>query len=183
MGLSSSVVLLVLLLSSSVAHAQPPTLGPSNNIPLKLGQTIWVTGPEGREVKGTVRGLSPGSFDLDTRGTVVRFDLATIERIEKRDSLRDGVQVGGILGAVVGAAYGVALVKGFCGDCSLGSVIFVPVTGAAVFGLVGMGYGALIDWVIPGRTRLYSKSLLATRATLTPVLSPGRYGLMGAIRW
>lgn len=181
MGLSSSVVLLVLLLSSSVAHAQPPTVGLSNSIPLRLGQTIWVTGPEGREVKGTLRGLSPGSFDLDTRGTVVRFDLATIERIEKRDSLRDGVQIGGFLGAVVGAS-GLA-VRRSCGDCSLAAAIIVQVTGAAVGGLVGMGYGALIDWAIPGRTRLYSKTPPATRATLTPVLSPGRYGLIGAIRW
>jgi hypothetical protein len=75
------------------------------------------------------------------------------------------------------------VVNAFCGECSLGGMILVPVVGATVGGLVGLGYGALIDWVIPGRERLYSKTPPGARVKLTPVLFPGRFGVAGAIRW
>ena len=117
-------------------------------------QTVYVLDHSSKETSGTMLRLNPDSLVLLVNGTERRFDMATVARIQKRDSLKNGTWIG----AVVGAAMG--LVTAGISDCPGGTPGgrcggFRAATFAASVGIYA-GLGAGTDALIRGRTTIYA---------------------------
>lgn len=166
-----------LVATSSVVSAQtsPPQL------PLSLGQTVWVTTSEGLDMKGVVSAITPTTLDVSGEAGTRQFVVAETRRIAKRDGNTNGF----LIGAAVGALPFLVEAAGGDGDSgnrttsysNRGQVILV----AAVSGALWGGVGALIDNAIEGRETIYTRPSPALQ--VTPVVTRSGVGLRGAIRW
>ena len=139
------------------------------NTRLKVGDTVWVTDAEGREVKGNIRSVDAASLSLDgAAGPTFRAgDALTIDE-RRPDPLKNGT----LIGLVVGLGAGLALVAGICanGDCQ-GS----PVGASLFYAGIGAGIGAGVDAAIPGRRQIVYRAGMVTpsaRLSLAPVITP-----------
>jgi hypothetical protein len=127
---------------------------------LKPGDTVWLTDAEGREVKGTVRGLSAGSLRLKTDGADREFSASGVQaiRAQRRDSLKNGVLIGALVGLAGGAAACLANPECSGDEAAAGVTVGLGIMGAAA----GAGIGALVDAAVKG------PKLLVYRAPGTP---------------
>ena len=156
-------VFLAFLLTLSAAQ-DPVQSFDQLNTRLKVGDTIWVTDAQGREIKGKIRDLSPSALTLegDPAGTLpadtVRLVTVRMGRPVGKGALY-GLLAGALAGAVIGATGG-----GDDGGDGGGWYIAI---GAGIFGGIGAGAGAVVGALIPG------KPLLVYRA-------PGAAGLAGS---
>ncbi len=101
------LVLAMALGAANVAAAQEPvTSFDLLNTRLMVGDTIWVTDAQGREVKGKIRDLSPASLLVDVGGTPQDFQATRVGmiRTQRKDPLWNGALWGALAGAVTGAA-------------------------------------------------------------------------------
>ena len=115
------------------------------NTRLKVGDTIWLTDAQGREIKGKVQGLGAASLTLEAR-TPLLFAPADVRVIQERrpDSVKNGALIG------MGAGGAVAIVSMLTLDfegCTVGCVAGV----IGYLGAIGAGVGALVDVMIPGK--------------------------------
>ena len=147
------VALVALIAAPSTALGQP-TLDRWQGLNPSALQTVFVRDSAGVETTGKLLALSPDSVTLLVDGVERHLDLAQIERIQKRDSLKNGT----IAGAIVGVAMG--LLSGGLADCSNQSrsndCVGFRVGMLALSTGVYTGLGAGIDAMIPGRTTLYA---------------------------
>jgi hypothetical protein len=171
------VMTLTLILASVAATAQEPVKSFDQlNTRLKVGDTIWVTDAQGREVKGKVQGLDAASLTLEAR-TPLSFAPSDVRVIQERrpDSVKNGALIG------MGAGGAVAIVSMLTLDfegCTFGCV-------AAVLGYcggIGAGVGALVDAMIPGKKQAVYRApgaagASSARLSFAPVITPRHKGV------
>lgn len=118
---------------------------------------------------------------LEGRGQSVTLPLGSVQSIDRYAGRKSAWRSGAGLGFLVGAVGGVAAVRGM--SCIMGctEVSTGQYAGGAVFGgLIGAGLGALVgamitwdDWERVPRYKLRA----------APVVGPGQFGLVGAVRF
>jgi|APFre7841882724_1041349.scaffolds.fasta_scaffold109191_1 hypothetical protein len=165
--------ILVIVLPVVTAAQEPVTSFDQLNTRLKVGDTVWVTDAEGREIKGRIRGLSATSLLLDAGSAPQDLQAARVRtiRIQQSDSLTNGTLIGLAVGAVAGA---LVMVPEYEGDN--GPVIAVVWLGA----LSGAGVGALIDAARGGKKVLTYQApgaLSSSRLSIAPVITPRTKGV------
>ena len=175
------VMTLTLVLAPVAATAQEPvTSFDQLNTRLKVGDTVWVTDAQGREIKGQVQGLDAASLKLTAR-TPLSFAAADVRVIQERRP--DSVKNGALIGMGAGMAVGIVsmLTLDFEG-CTFGCV-------AAVLGYsggIGAGVGALVDAMIPGNKQAVYRapgSQPTVRLSLAPLITRARKGVAVSVRF
>ena len=100
-----AVAIVAALLAAPVQAAgqEPVKSFDQLNARLKVGDTVWVTNAQGREIKGEIQSLAPDALTLEVDGarTFTAHDVRVIHE-RKRDSLKNGALIGGsIFGGLV----------------------------------------------------------------------------------
>lgn len=174
---TSLLATVILLAATSVASAQTST----RPVPVRLGQTVWVTTGEGLDMKGVVSAVTPTTLDISGEAGTRQFVVAETRRIAKRDGNRTGFLIGAAIGALpflAGAASGEGEncdSKVYC--YSSGQVLAMAAFSAALWG----GVGALIDNSIEGRETIYTRPSPVLQ--VAPVVTRSGVGVRAAIRW
>jgi hypothetical protein len=166
------VMTLTLLLAPAAAMAQEPVKSFDRlNTRLKVGDTIWVTDAQGREMKGRILELHDASItiDGDSAGTFAAERVREIQR--RRD---DSVWTGGLIGLGAGAVYGyVAFGKDCGGDAECRFY-------EGGYGALGMCIGLIVDALIPGRKVVAYRvagSSPSAHLSVAPLITPRAKGL------
>jgi hypothetical protein len=146
--------LMSLVLTPSMASAQaaaPPQLPGLSSSAL---QTVYVLDRSGMETSGKLLGIDPDSLVLLVDGSERRFEMSSVARVQKRDSLKNGT----LIGAAVGIAMGLisAGISDCPGDDPGGSCAGARAAVFAVSVGVYSGLGAGVDALVRGRTTIYS---------------------------
>jgi len=149
------------------------------NTRLRVGDTIWVTDAQGREIKGKIRDLSATSLLLDAGGTPQDLQAARVATIQlqPKDSLKNGVLWGALAGFVGGALS--CLLNPQCGgDDEIASAVSrgLAIVGAAA----GAGIGAGADAAIKGPKLVIYRGAgtqSAARFSLAPLIAPRHKGV------
>ena len=153
---------------------------------LKVGDTIYVTDAQGREIKGKIRDLGPSALTLDSgTAAIVQADAVRLIVERKPRPIGRGALWGLGIGAAAGLALGVAVVAGCDGDDECAGAILV---GAGLFGGMGAGTGAVIGALIPGKTLVLYRApgtagASSARFSLAPVITPARKGVAVSVRF
>ena len=96
-------LVLTLVLSSTTAFAQPPTVSLPDDI--HTGDTVVISTLDGQSLRGRLASLSPAEITVLTRdGRRETLSAARVGRIVVKDPIRNGL----IIGAGVGLAAGIA---------------------------------------------------------------------------
>jgi hypothetical protein len=138
--------------------AQPATSQTAAELSSKVeaGETIFVTDRNGVQTGGRFLRLSPEGLALLVGGQERVMPLNGVGRVEKRDSLWNGMLIGAVPSALVGMAAAGASCSPHCNrDISLGLL---------VFGAMGAGIGALIDFGIHGYSIIDGQPLASPNA-------------------
>jgi len=167
-----AAVLIVLVPALSAAQ-EPVKSFDQLNTRLKVGDTVWVTDAQGREIKGKIRGLSATSLLLDAGGSPQDLQAARVGtiRVQQSDSLKNGALIGLAAGAVAGALVMVAVCDGEAG-CAPG--------GALLGAGAGAGIGVGIDAARGGKRVLAYRAPGASgsaRLSFAPVITPRTKGV------
>ena len=98
--------LLLFGLIARPAAAQPPSTA-FDQLPsrVRVGDTVWVAGEDGREEKGKLWTLSPSSLEIMSNGQSKVFQAGSVRAVwtRDRDSLANGALIGLVTGMVVAA--------------------------------------------------------------------------------
>jgi len=149
------------------------------NTRLKVGDTVWVTDAEGREVTGKIRDLSPTSLLLDAGGSPQNFQAARVGtiRIQPKDPLRNGVLWGALAGGVTGAAS--CLLNPQCGgDDEIAAAVSLALAGVGA--VAGAGIGAGVDAAVKGPKLIVYAAPAASgggRLSVAPMITPRTKGV------
>ncbi len=124
---------------------------------VRPGETVTVTQPDGRDVRGRIASLSGARIVLETSSGQQAWTEDDIARIRQRraDSLANGALIGLGVGAGIGLAGGLALRES--GEDGL---VFAVM---AVYGGIGAGVGVGFDAIVR------SEYVIFERATSPPV--------------
>lgn len=167
--------MLFVLLPALAAGQQPVKSFDQLNTRLKVGDTVWVTDAQGREVKGRITSLGSETMGIDAHGDRA-LQAGEVRAVELRrpDSLANGALIG--LGAGFGA--GVLLAAAGCSeaDCTWGDATFVSLLIAGV----GTGIGVGVDALIPGRRQVVYRAAGApghAHLTLAPFVTARTKGV------
>ena len=155
---------LIALLPVIAAAQEPVTSFDQLNTRLRIGDTVWVTDAQGREIKGRILELHDASITLTER----TFSAAEVGRVRLR--VNDSVLTGTLIGLATGLGAGAAVLGQGDTDPSGGTI-----AGAALlFGGVGAAVGAGIDGLIHGKRDVYRSpgASSSARVSLAPVLAP-----------
>jgi len=169
------VMTLTLVLAPVAATAQEPVKSFDQlNTRLKVGDTVWVTDAQGREIKGKIHSLSPDALTLGADGskTFAARDVSAI-RERQLDSLKNGALIGfGVGGGLaLVACLGLAEGSGESGWCAIA---------LGFYGGVGAGIGVGIDALIPGKKQAVYRapgSLPSASLSFAPVITPRHKGV------
>ena len=169
-----------LLLLPTFAGAQEPVKSFDQlNTRLRVGDTIWVTDAQGREITGKIRDLSATSLLLDAGGTPQDLQAARVATIQlqPKDSLKNGVLWGALAGFVGGALS--CLLNPQCGgDDEIAAAVSLGLAGVGA--AAGAGIGAGLDATIKGpRLVIYrgAGTHSAARFSLAPLITPRHKGV------
>jgi len=175
---ASAAIILVAsaLCAPAVAWAQGPvTSFDQLNTRLKVGDTVWVTDAQGREVRGKILELHDASITLDgdPETTLQGDSVRLVQRSSK--SIRRAALWGLVIGAAVGAGLGIADSNGCSSDCMSN----VPLMSAALVGGIGAGVGAAVRAALPpGRKEVYrAPGPTPARLSIAPVITPRAKGV------
>mgnify|MGYP001055407218 CR=1 FL=1 len=185
MRLSNSAAVVVVAASLCVpalAAAQEPAARDFSLLYTRLvpGDTVWVTDAKGREVKGRIGSITYESVALE--GDSPRtFDAGEVRRIRRRDPDR-GISTGAAIGAAVGLGVGIAACAAYPeDDPARGDACLMAV---ALTWMPGLGAGALVGAVFPGRKREVYRApgpggqpAASPRVSIAPVFSPRAKGV------
>jgi hypothetical protein len=171
-GISLSALLLLGLFPGQLS-AQPPTTDfglLSSRV--RVGETVWVTGEDGREVQGKLWDLSASSLEIMSRGQTKTFSADGLRVVWARqhDSLGNG--------ALIGLCAGVVLAAFAAAECDEHLPCFVA--GGLVYGGMGAAIGVGIDALTPpGKIEVYRRpAIQSARIRLAPVVSPRGQGVV-----
>ncbi len=127
---------------------------------VEAGDAIFVTDRNGVQTGGRLLRLSPEGLALLVGGQERVMPLNGVGRVEKRDSLWNGMLIGAVPSAVVGMAAAGASCSPHCDrDVSLAML---------VFGAMGAGIGALIDFGIHGYSTIDGQPVASPNARGVP---------------
>jgi len=160
---------IIVLLPALAAAQEPVASFEQLNTRLKVGDTVWVTDAQGREVKGQITELHDASITLAER----TFAAADVGRVRLR--VNDSVLTGTLIGLATGVAAGAAVLGQGDTDPSAGGIV-----GAALlFGGVGAAVGAGIDGMVHGKRDVYraAGASSSARLSIAPVVTPRTKGL------
>lgn len=143
------------------------------NTRLKVGDTVWVTDAQGREVGGKIDALGPNALTLKAEAPR-NFTAADVRMIRERqpDSLKNGALIGLGVGLALGAAGCAAWVSEGEGGWCLSFLI--------AYGGLGTAIGVGVDALIPGRKREVYRapgSAPSARLSVAPLLGRTRQGV------
>ena len=149
------------------AWAQPPVKDfgelPSR---VRVGDTVWLMGDDGREEKGKLWALSASSLEIMAKGQAKAFKADNLRAVWARD--RDSLANGALIGMGTGVALA-ALAANVCDD-------YLPcfAVAGAVYGGLGAAIGMGIDAITPGsKIEIYRRSpVQSARVRLAPFVSP-----------
>jgi hypothetical protein len=162
-------------LAPTLASAQQPA-GSLAELQSRInpGDKIQVIDQNGRKIDGSFEGVSGDSLRLIRRNQPQDFPAATIREVKKRR--RDPWWDGFLIGAGAGAVAGIVWTQSECSDdpeCAFYTrLVFVPIATG-----IGMGSGALIDFVIRRYDTVFAARRTSGRLDLSPLLSQGRKGI------
>ena len=165
--------------ANSAAAQEPVTSFDLLNTRLTLGDTVWVTDAQGREVAGRIRDLSPTSLLLDAGGTPQDFQAARVHsiRLQPKDPLRNGVLWGAVAGAATGALS--CLLNPQCGgDDEIAAAVSLGLAGVGA--AAGAGIGAGVDAAVKGPKLIVYAAPAArggSRLTVAPMFTPRAKGV------
>jgi hypothetical protein len=161
----------------------PPELAASPAGRVRLGQTVWVTSADGREVKGEVVARSLQGLTIRHAFGSVAVSMPEIRKIEITDGLGDGIAVGAITGGITGGVMGWILGGAWCegGEgCQAFSSLLIGGLGTGVGSLAG----AIVDSFRDTRRPLFDAgSRHGLHISVAPVLAQRQAGIGGAISW
>jgi hypothetical protein len=172
-----ALLVAVLLVVPAPGAAQEPVKSFDQiNTRLKVGDTVWVTDAQGRELKGKITSFGPDALVVDSGGTRT-LPAADVRLILERP--RDSFKNGTLIGLGVGAGFGVIVCASFAegsqdaGWCALAIGAYGGIGGA-----VGLG----IDALIPGKKLVAyrapgSAGSSHTRLSIAPVITPRAKGV------
>jgi hypothetical protein len=95
MTIRTAAILIATLITAPLAASAQQV-----NIPVHVGQKVWVAGNDGWEMKGTVTRVTPEGIDVSGETNAKHFDVTDIWRISTPDSLWSGTLIGAGIGAV-----------------------------------------------------------------------------------
>ena len=140
---------------------------------------MFVTDTSARETAGVLATMTPQELTLVVDGQVRAIPMTDVARVAKRgDSMRNGFLIGFAAGAVpVGG-----LIIGGCyntgnQDCEITGLLL-----GTLFGLETGAVGALIDFLIPGRTVIYTAAPIRTVA-VRPIIDGRTKGVAVSLRF
>ena len=147
---------------------------------LKEGESVEITDDMGRKLKARISEILDHSITVTANGASRDFSDSAVQQIRKRrpDPRWNGVMIG--LAAGVGA--GAVAVLTTCPndpECSVyASLVFFP-----VFGGIGAGAGAAIDFAIKKYDTVYIRPGASTRVGLrfSPIRGKGNTGIRVAL--
>lgn len=167
---------------------------------LVKGRAVIVVDDSGRETHGRMLRLTADALTMTVDGrdrTLARQKVSAI--FEQGDSVKNGMRNGFLAGAVVGIAAGVS--KTQCGRdpvgigfiqvssryelCTSGERITRGLGVGTLMGGIGVGLGAAVDALIPGRRLVYEKAKRANAPaiSLLPTFAPASTGLQMRMSW
>jgi hypothetical protein len=167
------VMLLLGFAATEPALAQPPATS-IDQLParVRVGDDVWVTGEDGREVKGKLWNLTPSSVEVMSRGRTTTFDAGSLRTMAARkpDSLRNG--------AIIGLGIGLGLASLAAFECKQYAPCFV--VGGAFYAGLGAAAGVGIDALTPtGRMEVYRRTASqSARITLVPAVAARSQGIV-----
>ena len=170
-------VLAAMLGAPAPAAAQEPVKSFDQlNTRLKVGDKVWVTDAQGRELQGKIHSLSSDALTLGTDGarTFAARDVSAI-RERPPDSLKNGALIG--FGVGGGLALGACLSYAEGSDDGGWCAALV-----GIYGALGAGLGVGIDALIPGKKRVAYRAPGAAgaaqaRLSVAPVIMPRHRGV------
>jgi len=168
----------VLWVPAMAAAQEPVKSFDQLNTRLKPGDVVWLTDAEGREIKGTIRGLAPGSLRLEAEGAAREYPMSRVQtiRARRKDSLKNGVLIGAVAGFAGGAASCLANPQCSGDEAAAGVTIGLAIVGAAA----GVGIGAAIDAAVKGpKLVVYQRSGTGAQArfSIAPLIAPHAKGV------
>jgi hypothetical protein len=180
---------LIILLPVVTAAQEPVKSFDQLNTRLKVGDTVWVTDVQGREVKGKIRELGPLSLVIDSGGPRM-LASADVRLVQERhaDSKKDKALIGLTVGAGGGFLLGVVLADALDESGSDLSSSESAALFAALGAGVGAGLGALFDGLNPGKPRVVYRAAGFAGAALgtvriAPVITPRTKGVVVAFTY
>jgi hypothetical protein len=158
-----AAVLVVLLPTLSAAQELVKSFDQLNTR-LKVGDTVWVTDAQGREVKGKITDLRDASITLNSDGQTTR-QAESVRLVQQK---RRGISM--LLGCLIGFGAGVAGGFAFSAAAETGD----EATGGYLFPPIGAGVGTLIGAFMPRTRNLYRApgASGSARLSLAPVIMP-----------
>ena len=181
-----TAALVVLTLGAANGWSQPVAaqmtpLSPATHPELRVGRKVWVTVADGSVIEGKITSVSDTELDISTGQIVKSLPWRTVQVVEAKDSLGNGLRIGLFGGAGVGALGGVFLNSVSCSEgagCSSygAAVLFSALTVV----MVALPVSLLIDYVHTGRQSIYRP---AAQVSVGPLITPGRFGVGGVVRW
>jgi len=188
-----------MLLLPALAGAQEPVKSFDQlNTRLRVGDTIWVTDAQGREIKGKIRDLSATSLLLDA-GQPQAFSADQVRAIKKPGGR--SVRKAALWGALTGVAAGVVLVAVDhpgggswpappCPAASEPRCMLPPSPRSAASdwyaipagAALGAGLGTLVGYLFPGKQQVVYRApgapgASSARVSLAPLITPRHKGV------
>jgi len=136
-------------------------------IPVKVGDKVWIAGPDGWDFKGVVAEVTPTSVDVDGDTGSKRFAAGDITRVSKPDSNWSGFRIGAAIGVGVGLL-----------GASRSTRAAYALAQGALYGVIG----AAFDSANEEKDVVWERSR-ASSVTLSPVVQARGLGLSGSISW
>jgi hypothetical protein len=163
------VAVLIVLLPALAAAQEPVKSFDQLNTRLKVGDTVWVTDAQGREVKGKIAGLTRSALTLEgDAGRTLQVDVVRL--ITQRTGSR--VWKGTLWGLAAGGAVSLGLVLASEGCEDDG--VYTCAYGIPVAVGVGAGVGAIVGALTPGKTLVVYRAPGASGSahlSLAPVIT------------
>ena len=171
---------LLVFLPTLGAAQEPVTSFDKLNTRLKVGDTVWVTDAQDREIRSQIRELGPSALTLDSADTTT-LDADAVRLV----ALRNGqpIRTGALYGLIGGAAAGVILgALGFpvCDSCPEWSNAQYALVMGLGLGAVGAGLGAVIGSARPAKEVVVYRApgvSGSARLSLAPLITPRRKGI------
>ena|SRR5436190_9963563 len=172
-----TLALCVCLSRLAGAQGLPPSADRTSAV--RMGQTVWVTTGDGREVHGKIGSLSATEIGVRTDRSVTPIKWTEVRLIQGRDSNLDGLMAGAIVGGLAGGLP-VGLFLGIYGECPCSDSTALVARYAALGAGIGAAIGFAADIQGIGRRQLYRAS---ASVSVAPVLLPARVGFAATVQW
>ena len=170
--------------------------GPNDFRALQTGQAVSVVSDSGAETKGRLLHFTTEELTIDTSAgnqTIARRQIASI--FAGGDSLKNGIIIGLATGFSAGFTMGLSnddcyhaetVGAGFfiSPDCDSGEKILHGLKAGAVSGIIGIGFGALIDRRKGARRLVYgTRDRDPIAISIAPSISRAGLGLSTRVSW